>query len=113
MTVDGVHNQVWLSGTLVRDPEFRHSPAGIPLGRFTLEHQSRQQEAGMPRQARLRITVKAAGDLLLQRLRTLQRGDRVRVRGFLNRDNHRNGEQRLVLHAEQIESLPGSEPEQG
>jgi primosomal replication protein N len=98
-------NRLVISGTLGKLPETRTSPAGIPIMRFTLRHESIQQEAGMQRQAICTIAVIASGSELLESTRALQSGQQLRISGFLSRANNRQGENRLILHAEQIESL--------
>jgi primosomal replication protein N len=98
-------NRLVISGTLGNTPETRTSPAGIPITRFTLRHESIQQEAGMPRQVICTIAVIASGAQLLERSRSLQSGQQLRICGFLSRANNRQGENRLILHAERIEPL--------
>jgi primosomal replication protein N len=100
-----VDNRLVISGALGNTPETRTSPAGIPITRFTLRHESLQQEAGMQRQAICNITVMASGREMLGQTKTLQSGQQIRVSGFLSRANNRQGENRLILHAEQIELL--------
>ncbi len=104
----GGGNRAVIVGTVVKAPDTRWSPAGIPIVRLTLEHRSRQQEAGMIREARFRILVKVAGEALAQQAGGLQAGEQVEVEGFLNRADHRSGAERLVLHAERIERLTGA-----
>jgi len=98
-----VDNRLVISGVVATRPETRLSPAGIPITRFTLRHESIQQEAGMQRQAICNIGVIASGEELLNKSCVLQGGQQVRVCGFLSRANNRQGENRLLLHAEQIE----------
>ena len=99
-----MENSLALSGIVCKQPETRHSPAGIPLTRFTLEHQSVQTEAGMPRQARCRIIVTAAGEPLSSATRALSLGQQVTVRGFVARADHHLGRARLILHAQDIQA---------
>jgi primosomal replication protein N len=100
-----VDNRLVISGSLGNTPETRHSPAGIPITRFTLRHESIQQEAGMQRQAICNIVVIASGKELLATTKALQSEQQIRVSGFLSRANNRQGENRLILHAEQIEVI--------
>ncbi len=95
-------NRLELSGVVARAPETRVTPAGIPLTRFVLDHDSEQEEAGLRRQVRLRITVIATGEALSSRVKGLVVGDRLIVAGFLNRTLTRDGQPRLVLHAQQL-----------
>lgn len=93
-----------MSGEVHKAPATRYSPAGIPITRFVLQHQSRQMEAGHLREVSCRIAVVAAGEGPAQEAARLAVGDEVRISGFLSRSNHREGETRLVLHAQQIAS---------
>ncbi len=92
-----------LTGTICKTPETRYSPAGIPLTRFTLEHRSLQMEAGMEREAVCRIVVIAAGRELKDQVERVGAAEIVKVDGFIARADNRQGEQRLVLHAQQIQ----------
>jgi primosomal replication protein N len=98
-------NCLIIAGQLAGSCEIRTTPAGVPIGRFLLEHFSGQQEAGLPREARCRIPVMACGEALVRLARRLAPGARVRVQGFISRANHREGEYRLVLHAARIDIL--------
>ena len=98
-------NYLIIVGQLAGVCEIRVTPAGVPIGRFLLEHHSDQQEAGMSREARCRIPVMACGDALARIASRLTPGAHVRVQGFVSRANHREGEYRLVLHAARIDLL--------
>ncbi|MDG4556349.1 MAG: primosomal replication protein N [Candidatus Contendobacter sp.] len=98
-------NCLIIVGQLTGACETRITPAGVPISRFLLEHRSEQREAGLPREARCRIPVVACGDALADIARRLAPDARVRVRGFVSRANHREGEYRLVLHAARIDIL--------
>lgn len=86
-------------------PETRVSPAGIPISRFPIEHQSQCQEAGLPREVRLRLGAVATGHELQAAIGELRVGTRVRLEGFLARTGYRSEEYRLVLHAQSIHIL--------
>jgi primosomal replication protein N len=100
-----VENRLRIAGVVGNKPETRYSPAGIPIARFTLKHQSQQLEAGMKRQVICNIGVIASGESLRGLVQLLQIGEGIRVSGFLARANNRQGENRLILHAEQIERV--------
>ena len=100
---DSPVNTLLLEGSVVKPPETRHSPAGIPISRFVLEHRSECLEAGMQRAVRLRIGVVAAGDSLSAAAARLKPGDRIRVRGFIARAGYRSADYRLQLHAQTID----------
>lgn len=94
-----------IAGVVGTSPEVRYSPAGIPIARFTLRHQSLQSEAGMQRQVICNIGVVVSGEVLQPLVKQLETGTGIRVSGFLARANNRQGENRLILHAEQIEQI--------
>ncbi len=98
-------NQFLLSGVIIKTPVFSQSPAGIPHCSFSLEHQSQQNEAELNRNCYVRLQVVASGEKLQAQTTFLQMGDAVRVSGFLNRHQTRNGAAKLVLHAHQIERI--------
>jgi primosomal replication protein N len=92
-------NRLTITGTIVEVGSRRVSPAGIPQQRITVEHRSRQVEAGVPREARCRIEVKIAGVEFAALLRTLVVGQRVEVEGFLTRSGFKGSEASIVVHA--------------
>jgi len=104
-------NCLIIVGQLTGTCETRVTPAGVPISRFLLEHHSGQQEAGLPREARCRIPVMACGDALAGIARRLTPDAHIRVRGFVSRANHREGEYRLVLHAAHIDILASESSE--
>lgn len=92
-------NRLTITGTVVEVGSRRVSPAGIPQQRITVEHRSRQVEAGLPREARCRIDVKIAGVELSALLRTLVVGQQVEVEGFLTRSGFKGSDASIVVHA--------------
>ena len=98
-------NRLVLSGHVAGRVERRETPAGIPITRFTVEHVSRQSEAGMAREVRCRLAVVAAGAGFDADLAGLGDGEPVRITGFLARAGYRHEEHRLVLHAQRVERL--------
>ncbi|MDO6486860.1 primosomal replication protein N [Colwellia sp. 6_MG-2023] len=97
-------NSLVLTGTVVKTPKQSTSPAGITHSQFSMDHKSIQNEAGMNRQAFVRIQVVATGELS-HLTRELVAGDNVRVTGFINRHESRNGNPLLVLHSQHIEMI--------
>ncbi|WP_371190013.1 primosomal replication protein N [Thalassotalea ponticola] len=81
------------------------TPAGIAHCQFALEHRSVQVEEGMSRQAYARIQVVATGQWSQNLSRELVAGSKVKVSGFINRHESRNGNPILVLHAQHIEMI--------
>jgi primosomal replication protein N len=104
-TAPPLDNSVVIAGWVTGPSQTRYSPAGLPITRFLLEHHSRQVEVNIPREARCQIPVLACGEILAADARALAPGTLVRVRGFICRADHRQGEHRLVVHAAQIETL--------
>jgi len=97
-------NSLVLTGEVVKTPKQSTSPAGINHSQFSIDHRSIQNEAGMNRQAFVRIQVVATGELS-HLTRELVAGNLVKVAGFINRHESRNGNPLLVLHALQIEMI--------
>ncbi len=97
-------NSLVLTGEVVKTPKQSTSPAGIHHSQFSIDHRSIQSEAGMNRQAFVRIQVVATGELS-HLTRELVAGSLVKVAGFINRHESRNGNPLLVLHAQQIEMI--------
>lgn len=95
-------NTVRLSAILAAVEPLRHTPAGLPVVDFTLQHQSQQMEAGHQRQVECEMTAKAAGELAV-RIAGFRQGSAVEVEGFLNR-KHRLSRQ-TVLHVTNIELI--------
>ena len=94
-----------LIGEVVRTPKQSTSPAGISHSQFSIDHKSIQNEAGMNRQAFVRIQVVATGELSQNLTRDLIAGSKLKVTGFLNRHESRNGNPLLALHAQHIEMI--------
>lgn len=97
-------NCLMLTGSVVKAAKQSSSPAGIVHSQFSIDHKSIQNEAGMNRQAFVRIQVVATGNLS-HLTRELIVGQVVKVTGFINRHESRNGNPLLVLHAQQIEMI--------
>ena len=98
-------NCLVLMGAVVRSPKQSTSPAGITHSQFSIDHKSIQNEAGMNRQAFVRIQVVATGELSQNLTRDLIAGSKLKVSGFINRHESRNGNPLLVLHAQHIEMI--------
>lgn len=95
-----------LTGVLVEPAAVRHSPAGVPIARCLLEHESEQLEAGGRRPIRFRVGVRAAGEAAAGALAGLPAGSNVRVTGFLVRSRQRGGEtDPIIISASRIERL--------
>jgi primosomal replication protein N len=103
--LSSLENCLVLVGQVVKPPKLSTSPAGIQHCQFSIDHKSIQQEAGMNRQAFVRIQVVATGQMSKDLTRDLTEGSKLRVAGFINRHESKNGNPLLVLHAQQIEMI--------
>ncbi len=81
----------------------RHTPGGLPIVRFCIEHQSIQVEAGSEREVACRVNAVAVGDIAA-RVPAAGSDEQVAVRGFLCRAGLKD--ERLVLHAEGLKVAP-------
>ncbi|MGB1263087.1 MAG: primosomal replication protein N [Cognaticolwellia sp.] len=102
---DSQENCLMLTGQVVKPAKTSTSPAGIQHCQFSIDHKSMQNEAGMNRQAFVRIQVVATGNVSQHLTRDLIEGCKVKVTGFINRHESRNGNPLLVLHAQHIEMI--------
>ncbi|MGK2960479.1 MAG: primosomal replication protein N [Candidatus Malihini olakiniferum] len=98
-------NRLELSGTACKAPVRKVSPSGIPHCQFVLEHRSIQKEARLSRQAWCRIPVIVSGSELQAMTHSITVGVHIRVLGFICSHQSRNGLNKTVLHAEQIELI--------
>jgi len=102
---------VVIAGQVSRTPQVRRSPAGIPIARFVLQHRSHQRAAGRDREAICSLQVVASGPALQGSIAELDIGTAIRVSGFLSRADNRQGEYRLVVHADTLEILQDASSE--
>lgn len=103
---DQESNQVVMSGVVQDVSPLSSTPGGIPYRYFTLEHRSRQEEAGLAREVNCRIRVDLRGQPLIDLMKSLSSGQRVEVQGFLSRAGFQEeNATRLVLHAQTMTLL--------
>ncbi|MGL4474033.1 MAG: primosomal replication protein N [Shewanella sp.] len=95
-------NHLSMSGSIVRSRQF-DSPAGISHWVLTLEHKSQRYQAEMLRNVYCQIQVILSGERFLSVADKLKAGVEIEVQGFINLQQSRNGQNRLVLHAENVE----------
>lgn len=100
-----MENSVVIVGSLTQAPRYRKSPSGIEHCQFWLQHRSQQVEAELTRPVQCFIGVVASGKQFTKQLLPLEMGLNVRVSGFLQTQRGRNGESKLILHAQHIELL--------
>ena len=91
-----------LGGELRELDALRHTPAGVPLISFSVEHRSTRPEAGIDRRVDCRVQALALGETAL-RLDGRRAGDRVRISGFLAQRSRASAQ--LVVHVDQIEFI--------
>ena len=96
----GEENRVVLRGRLIELDILRHTPGGVPVLRFRIEHESSQTEGGASR----RVSCEVAGvafDREAKLLSSARLGSPLTIGGFLDRKGR--SRHQLVLHATQIE----------
>lgn len=95
-------NHLVLSGTITRSRRF-NSPAGIAHTVIMLEHKSQRYEAEMLRNVYVQIQVILSGPRFEGVADKLKAGVDIQVQGFISLQQGRNGQNRLVVHAENVE----------
>ncbi|HMV52644.1 MAG TPA: primosomal replication protein N [Rhodocyclaceae bacterium] len=98
-------NQLRLTGRLVEIAAPRMTPAGVPARNCKLHHQSRQIEAGHPREVECEIEAVALGQVA-HLIAQAGLGTQLRLTGFLARKSLRSA--RLVMHITQMEFVEGN-----
>lgn len=100
-----VDNCLTLVGSVAKSPKLSTSPAGVHHCQFSIEHRSIQVEDELNRQAFVRMQVVATGHWSQRLASELTEGMQIKVVGFINRHESRNGNPLLVLHAQQVEMI--------
>lgn len=95
-------NHIRLFGTVKRTKSMQ-SPAGIPHWIATLEHKSQRYEAELLRNVYLQIQVIMSGAQFAPTAEKLKAGMEMSVEGFIAMQTSRSGQNRMVLHAEQVD----------
>lgn len=95
-------NKVIVGGVVVKLYEVRHTPAGIPITRFVLEHQSEQSEADLKRNIRCQVFIIVSGKNLHRILKNLEVGQQITVEGYLNQISFKGSNPQLCVNAEII-----------
>jgi primosomal replication protein N len=86
-------NKLVLNGVVIGIEPIRHTPAGLPVISFVLQHASEQIEAGLKRKVECEVNAVAIGDLAKQPI-TL--GAQMSVQGFLAKRSAKSTQ--LILH---------------
>lgn len=97
-------NQVVIDGVIAVKEPLRYSPAGIPILKFRLEHQSTQIEADSEFKVQLQLEVWMNGEAALK-VNQLNQGTPIMLKGFLSQ--HHQGSTLTVLRAEQYKLMIG------
>ncbi|WP_394807308.1 primosomal replication protein N [Nitrosomonas sp.] len=95
-------NQTIICGRIAKLGVLRYTPAGVAVIEFTINHVSRQKEAGVARQIIFDILAVALGQLALT-VAGFEINNTVKLTGFINRKSHMNHQ--LVLHTDHIELI--------
>ena len=97
-------NRVTVSGRLIELDALRHTPGGVPVVKFRLQHDSTQMVAGAERKVNCEIAAVAfEREALL--LAAAKLGSDVKVTGFLAAKSRTS--RSVVLHATQVEFKEG------
>lgn len=97
-------NQIVIEGVIAGKESLRYSPAGLPILKFQLEHQSLQTEAENQFKVQLKLEVWMNGEAALE-VNRLAEGSSISVKGFLCQ--HHQGSALTVLRAEQYKLMIG------
>ena len=93
-------NRVTVSGRLIELDALRHTPAGVPVMKFRLQHESTQTEAGAVRKVSCEIAA-VAFEREATLLAAARLGSDVKVTGFLAAKSRTS--RSVVLHATGVE----------
>jgi primosomal replication protein N len=97
-------NRTELSGRISELGALRHTPAGVPVIEFHLQHESENTEAGARRQVRAEVDA-IAFDAQARLIAGRPPGSAVRIEGFLCAKSKRS--RKLILHVTNIEFIEG------
>ena len=94
------HNTVILQASIASREQLRYTPAGIAVLAFTVEHHSRQTEAGQVRDVTLTLDCVALGEKA-QSLDQISPDRTLELRGFLG--NRSNKSRWVVFHVTEFD----------
>jgi len=97
-------NRATVSGRLIELDTLRHTPAGVPVLKFRLQHESSQTEAGGARKVSCELAA-VAFEREAKLLAAAKLGSKVTVTGFLAAKSRSS--RALVLHAVEIQFEEG------
>ena len=93
-----------VSGRLIELDAVRHTPGGVPVMKFRLQHDSTQIEAGAARKVSCEIAA-VAFEREATLLAAVKLGSNVKVTGFLAAKSRTS--RSVVLHATEVEFKEG------
>ncbi len=91
-----------IDGEIITSDTLRHTPGGIPALSITLRHESQQEEAGKATATQFDIPALAYGIVAME-LSEVHAGDRVTIKGFMNRKNRFSDAP--ILHVTEFKTL--------
>jgi primosomal replication protein N len=97
-------NSLQISGVLIARDSLRWTPARLPVLEFSIEHLSRQIEAGVEREVSCELTIRALGPIA-QQIEVVALGSRMKIEGFVAAKSAKN--RSPVLHVRTFELLEG------
>ena len=97
-------NRVTVAGRLIELDALRYTPAGVPMLKFRLQHDSVQTEAGGERKVSFEIAA-VAFEREARLLASAKLGSSVKVNGFLAARSRSS--RAPLLHATQVEFAEG------
>ncbi|MCC6473374.1 MAG: primosomal replication protein N [Burkholderiales bacterium] len=96
-----------MRGVLIERDALRYTPAGVPLVKFRVAHDSTQVEAGIERRVDCEVEALAFGTEA-RLLSGAALGAEVRISGFLDRRSRRG--RQTVLHATGVDFVTQENP---
>ncbi|MDP8567725.1 primosomal replication protein N [Methylophilus aquaticus] len=93
-------NTLVIAATVQAIEPLGYTPAGLPLLRLQLQHDSEQLEAGLNRKVQCVLPAVLIGEKA--RL-TLQTGDQIKAKGFLSRRSAKSTQ--VVMHIQEIQLI--------
>ncbi|KQT37776.1 MULTISPECIES: primosomal replication protein N [unclassified Methylophilus] len=97
-------NTLVIAATVQAIEPLRYTPAGLPLLRLQLQHDSEQQEAGLNRKVQCQLAAVLIGE---KANLTLQSGDQIKVKGFLAQRSAKSTQ--VVMHIQEIQLIQHKE----
>jgi len=97
-------NTLVIAATVQAIEPLRYTPAGLPLLRLQLQHDSEQLEAGLNRKVQCVLPAVLIGE---KANLTLQSGDQIKVKGFLAQRSTKSTQ--VVMHIQEIQLIQHKE----